>query len=400
MRWSPNPYAIAERLTGHVLGIADGEKADAFLRDAFLNEKVRAQLERLEISTIDDAFNLFRKIASLNDEPLTLEKAREFPLVRAASEAYGANVVENLLPFLLPISDAEFDHAQVSAPAPNAVGVRVDAAYVDTGPLVVRDVLYLDPKQGLVGDCYLIAAMIALAWTVPDVLAAGLQSSGYRPPQESHFDWLFHEEDQRRAATVTGRVPSENGLPIYAKSEPGGEFWPSLIEKAYVQRVKTLRREAAHGEPTPADYQAIGEYEKPWRACRRLAGGEVDFELHNTDLDGAVLSRPGFTNAAGKVTLPLMAMTLSEIDGPEVTWQASGLHVNHAYAVLGKLPESGHIVLRDPLGHPTTRREQYLENHAWDCGERDPVEINKAGVFAIAPALFNRCFKWAGWVNL
>lgn len=410
MRWPPNPYAVAELLSGEPLRGRDGKEADDFLRDKLFNERARAQLARLQVlaidgaaPTIDIAFGLFAKIAALYDEPLTLEKAREFPLIKAASDIYGDKAVDKLLPYLLQITNAQFSREVSPAPDPNVASVQVDASYEDTGPLF-DTVSYSDPKQGLVGDCYLIAAISGLAWTAPVRLTQSLAASGYLLPQPRDFDWKFQEEGQSLAVRVRGRVPVDNGVLTYAKSEPPGEFWPSLVEKAYVVRKMTLEGTAMSSdgitprEPKPADYQAIGYYEKPWHACKQLAGGVVKLERHDTDLHGLVFSQPALINAVGKATLPLMAMTREQIEGHDVTWQDSGLHIKHAYTILGRMP-SGHIVLRNPHARSTVPRNGYFDGPPWNCGEPTPVELNRLGVFAIEPALFNKCFKWAGWVT-
>ena len=399
VRSPPNPYAVAEQLSGQLLGKLDGPKADEFLLVSLLNDKARAQFEQLGIQTLDDVLRLFARISAIHDKPLTLAKALESPLVRAASDAYGEAAIQKLLPFLLPITDAQFDGEEAPLTAPNAVSVRVDAGYADTGPLVVRNVSYIDPKQGLLNDCSLIAAMIALAWTVPARLSESLETSGYNPPQGRSFDWQFHEDDsQVTRVTATGRVPVKENLLLYAKSEPPGEFWPSLAEKAYVIRAMRLQGTAPR-EPWPGDYQLIGNSVKPWRACQHLAGGVPTRKLHNTDLHDAVFSRPGLIATSGKVTLPMMVMS-TEIEGHNDTWHALGLYEHHAYAVLGKMRQSGHVVLRNPHGISRPVKNQFSDAKFWDCGEQDPVELNKLGVFAIEPELFNTCFKWAGWVNI
>lgn len=394
MRSPPNPYAVAEQLAGQLLGKADGQEADEFLLAALFNDKASAQFQRMGIRTIDDVLHLFARMSALHDKPVTLNEALDFPLVRAASDAYGADAIKQLLPFLLPITDVRFDDeeaAPTSAP-------RVGASYADTGPLVIRNVSYLDPKQGLVNDCSLIAAMIALAWTVPARLSESLQASGYDPPRARSFKWKFHDErGEVVPVTVTGRVAVKENLLLYARSDPAGEYWPSLAEKAYVVRAMQSRGTKPR-EPWPNDYQLIGNKVKPWHACQHLAGGVPNRELHNSDLHGALFTRPEFTNAAGKVTLPLMVMS-TEIEGFNDAWHTLGLYERHAYAVLGKMRQSDHVVLRNPHGISRPIKKQYSDTKFWDCGEQEPVELNKLGVFAIEPALFSKCFKWAGWVT-
>ena len=405
MRWPPNPYAIAERLSGKVLGTEVGARTADDLLVSLFNDSARGNLERLGIKTFDEVLRFFARISELHDKPITAAAARKLPLIQDAANTYGEEAIEKLLPYLLPISDAQFSGESTTPPA-NGV-LRLSGSYADTGPLITGDISYLDPKQGPVNDCYLIAAMIALAWSAAARFANNLQASGYDPAPPSHFTWHFHESESERSSpvTVTGRVPQENGVPDYAKSETPGEFWPSLVEKAYL--VRAMRRRARRGEsvsaePTPADYLMIGNYEKPWHACRQLAGGVVTPRLHHTDLHAAVfLSNPEFFNSAGKATLPLMARTkeINRIAVSDRIWETFGLFPNHAYAILGKMRNSNHVVLRNPLGHPTRIRDGYFDGPPWDCGEQNPVNINQSGVFAIEPALFNKYFQWAGWVR-
>jgi predicted RNA-binding protein with TRAM domain len=402
MRWPSNPYAIVKHLVGKAPPANDGQSADKFLTEALLTESAITQFERLNIRnfrdvTLDDALDFFAEISLRYDKPVTLAEARKLELVQAASQAYGQEKIEKLLPFLVPVIDVRFG----DEPATHVNSVTIDASYVNTGPLVVEDISYLDPQQGLVGDCYLIAAMIALAWTARPLWSQSLQASGYSVRTPS-FKWQFHEEGRLRGAPieVTGRVPVENGLLCFADSDPDGEFWPSLVEKAYVMRAKRNAGSRAAGEPTSDDYQIISFYEKPWRACQQLVGGSFQRRRHNTDLDGAILAPASLMDRHGKAKLPVMAVTAQQISGHKHSWHTSGLYRNHAYAVLGKMRDSGHIVLRNPHGKPTVARDGYFDGSTWDCGERNPVVLNKAGVFAIEPALFNQCFRWLGWVVL
>ena len=102
--------------------------------------------------------------------------------------------------------------------------------------------------------------------------------------------------------------------------------------------------------------------------------------------------------ASGVVRRPVMAWTKDDIGVKDrKVWEKTGLWPNHAYAVLGVMP-SKHIVLRNPHGVATTVRRGYATGK-WQPADRDPVELNKNGVFAISPALFFKHFEDMGWVE-
>ncbi len=84
--------------------------------------------------------------------PRTFAELGKSPLVQELVRRYGgttasATAIEIALPFLVPVSDAAIgSHAEIRD-------------YVRT------DVSRLDPVQGNAKDCYLVSAMIALAWS-------------------------------------------------------------------------------------------------------------------------------------------------------------------------------------------------------------------------------------------
>ena len=99
----------------------------------------------------------------------------------------------------------------------------------------MQKAMYLDPVQGAIEDCYLISAMIALAWAVPQQLAARLTAAGFAPPADRSFQWPFHDHrGGQRQAKVSGRLMTRDGGLRYARSRSPQESWPALVEKAYV----------------------------------------------------------------------------------------------------------------------------------------------------------------------
>ena len=101
---------------------------------------------------------------------------------------------------------------------------------------------------------------------------------------------------------------------------------------------------------------------------------------------------------------PVMAWTKTDIGVTDSkVWEKTGLWPSHAYAVLGVMgnpdrPEF--VVLRNPHGVATDAetRPGYAKG-AWNA-DGQAVELNKRGVFAIAPELFYKNFGDIGWIDV
>ncbi len=392
MKWAPNPYAIAQLLADRPeiapVFHTDGKRADEFLREAFqVKEKRR---------TLADAVGLFQQLVEAVDRPMSTAEVMDLAPLRRAATGFAADQVQRVLPYLVPLTDAKFAASGSSAPAP---GESARTWFEDSGRLTIDGTSYLDPIQGAVGDCYLISAMIALAWASPVFWTTRLGSSGFDPPVQRVFDWQFFDKRgaESRRVGVSGRIPiAAKKTPRYARSA-SGESWPSLIEKAYV--VNARAAEADNSEPTPADYQSIDRGATPPRACQALMGGRVRAELLDTPPGAEIFSRDGkLGTPSGVMSRSVMAWTKEDIGVTDKqVWEKTGLWPNHAYAVLGTM-RSEHVVLRNPHGVATEARDGYAEGQ-WETGERQPVELNKNGVLALSRELFYRHFNNIGWVD-
>lgn len=97
-----------------------------------------------------------------------------------------------------------------------------------------------DVSQGQLGDCYLLAMMIAIARVRPDVLQNLVKDNG-----DGTYTVTLYEDHLIGGATaytetVTGDVPVDpGGNPLYAqvvkRSDGSRPLWPVLIEKAYAK---------------------------------------------------------------------------------------------------------------------------------------------------------------------
>jgi hypothetical protein len=85
----------------------------------------------------------------------------------------------------------------------------------------------------------------------------------------------------------------------------------------------------------------------------------------------------------------------------------TGLHRDHAYAVLGTLQRNSgggastkYIVLRNPWG--TAPQPAVFATGSWSKSDngREDVVLNSDGVFAVEEATFDICCMSVGWVEL
>lgn len=368
---------LADQLDIESLYTATGSRVDDFLKDAFLYGGKH--------HTVTEALAVFQRISEGIDEPLTLADALGSPYVTKAADDYSNLKIRRVLPSLLQISDESFD------------GHLFD----DADELVTQKLTYLDPVQGAVGNCYLISAMIALAWARPEVLQSRLVDSGFTPQGDQSFGWSFNKADDETTGggrfSVSARIPIAGKLPRYARSSSREEYWPALLEKSYV-----AKRGAIPGdrEPTPAEYQALNTHGTfPQFACQALVGGNVRVEFTSYIPNGEIFLRGGdLYEASGVMSRPVMASTIDNMGAynPEL-WDKTGLWPNHAYAVLGVM-DRGQVVLRNPHGFATEERAGY-ERGPWKVGDLS-VDLNQNGVFAIASELFHQHFKSICWVNV
>ena len=384
MQWAPNPYALAQLLGDQLdfesLYTQAGRTVDDILRDVFLSGGKH--------KTMADALAVFQRVADSNQGPITLAEALRSPYVTTAAGEYSEypeDKFRRVLPVLLEISDETFE-GHLSAHAGELVDDKVDCH---------------DPVQGALGDCFLISAMIALAWSRPLLLQGRLTASGFRAREQKSFAWHFHatspRETEQQQRTVSSLIPLAGKLPRYARSSSRAEYWPALIEKAYV--AKELATDLIDREPTPTEYQSITRKTgmNPALACQSLVGGKVELRiLQYTDV-GEMLQTPDLLGTpSGVMSKPVMAWTKPSISVPRDLWEVTGLWPDHAYALLGTMDD--HVVLRNPHGFSTQQHPGYASG-PWETGGQR-VTLNEKGVFAIARELFRAHFECVGWVDL
>lgn len=317
-----------------------------------------------------------------------------------------------LIPFVAPVSDAGFA-ARPNASSPGVLDttgrvVLEIGSYATIGPLSVGGVSWLDPEQGCTSDCYLIGAMIAIAWARPHAWLARLDRSVGGTAAERVLRVAFHGHDGRsvlRHFSIPPRVPLDpHGNLLYARSPVTTEMWPALLERAYVTQVcRCDRRQDA--QPTVGDYFAAGATKArfPESAGRMLIGGRAKYAV---GIEGespltAALARL----CDGELTRhPTMAFTWWRSRSlPWPRWQEARLLPEHCYAVLGRMSRrSGdYVILVDPFG--THAHARGYAGGSWSAGAPrnlgEPVQLGHRGTFAIPAAWFDRLVHRLCWVE-
>jgi len=96
-----------------------------------------------------------------------------------------------------------------------------------------------DVKQGALGDCYLLAALAAVARANPKAIEDMISDKGdgtYDVTIYVDTAW-FGKKLEKRVINVKPTFPSKDGKPVYAKQGGAGaggpRLWAMLIEKAY-----------------------------------------------------------------------------------------------------------------------------------------------------------------------
>ena len=412
--WAPNPLAIAALMveaagslgsrvpSGSTLTSSDWESARELLEAAF---KTKLELIFDYADGQPPLLQLFQDLATAVASPQPMAKILALPLVQEAVRLYTPNVVEYVLPYVVPVADAIFGSSATVATHPT---VTTASHYQAIDKFTADGTSYLDPVQGATSDCYLIAAMIALAWTFPNPWNDAVAACQVGTAAGDRFRFAFHGRGSTRFPSFKALpdIPvGGNNLPRYAHSSDAQEAWPAILEKAYAMQVS----KCAPNDPTPADYQSIGDRRRePQAACRMLVGGSSGKKA-NEVLGGVAPShtvRTRCDTARLVTTKPTMAWTLetTALMG-HLGWSRTGLIANHAYAVLGIMQkgDTDYVVLRNPHGKSPPRPEGYASG-VWKPGAGDhgapEVTLDEQGVFAIKTAWFDKCFDTVAWVTL
>jgi hypothetical protein len=298
------------------------------------------------------------------------------------------------------------DRTDIPAAAKGAhralLDVRATTVWVDPGDFFEEGTELTDPVQGAVGDCYFIAALSAVAWARPYVIAQRNRATG--TGQQNFVDMIeFFKAGKATKVEVTELCPllSPGNTYIYARSSETGEIWPAVYEKAY------------------AKWRTSDPGDQPNYAS--IAGGDpVGAIVQLTNLAPTYIGNPTLTahdiwqkvranSISMKTFNPMVAWTYSTSPSPDVNYNNAHLVANHAYTVLGWAYANNqeYVVLRNPWGsYEGTLNVLGGAWVAWDQpyyggkGWWRPVTMATAdGIFALTADTFKKYFAGFGWVK-
>jgi hypothetical protein len=110
-----------------------------------------------------------------------------------------------------------------------------DVVWQDPGDFFEETTELLDPVQGAVADCYLIAALSSVAWARPYLIAQRNRATD----DAGNFVDLIEFFDGSNPVTVEVSENLPLGTPgnyfLYCRSSDPGEIWPAVYEKAYAK---------------------------------------------------------------------------------------------------------------------------------------------------------------------
>ncbi len=207
------------------------------------------------------------------------------------------------------------------------------------GRVIVDGVRPFDIMQGATGDCWLVAALIAIAATRPELIESAITDH-----QDGTYTVRLYEDGRARDIAIDGELYLHAAIrePVYLRSRDASELWGPLIEKAYA----ALHEDGYQGVHSgwPAD------------ALRTLTNRDSEIVAHR-EVDDAQLFAA--IQQAVRERRPTVAdIGLENVEAAEAT----GLVPLHAYAVLSTQVEDGerYIVLRNTTDSPEFQSSSYI----------------------------------------
>jgi hypothetical protein len=287
-----------------------------------------------------------------------------------------------------------------------------DLSFGNPGEYFINAPTAISPVQGALGDCWLIAAMSSVSWTMPELFGERIRREAAAGDVDAaKVDFLFDLTDVLTIALpflnitipytfknwIGPEVPQyDGGGYIYARSSVAGETWPAVVEKA----VAVWRSGGSPDYPFSNDYGHLNGGDPAW-ACHVLTGGTAWYHWADADTSWSTIQSYCTGN---RTHSPLVAWTWgSQDDSPKkVDYAGANLVANHAYSILGtwETNKRQYVVLRNPWGYA----EGTLNIHAgaWSTSESwgsTALTLPGDGVFALEIHTFRDYFMGFGGAN-
>lgn len=237
-----------------------------------------------------------------------------------------------------------------------------------------------DVRQGYIGDCYLAAALAAVAGTKPDAIKGALKDNGDGTYTVRFWELGWDGKKTAHLETVDADLPHSGDRPAYANSTEqveGKDFmelWPSVIEKAYAS--------------WKGSYEAIGHGGNSADVITGLTGEACK----NAVTAGAGDNDPLWTRMqkASQEKRPMTASTGGEEDERYKDPKA-GVYGWHAYTVMGV--EEKKAAAGKPERSVTMRNPWAVQRRSSDAAAVGQTDNKTAGgVFVLPWAEFRRLY--------
>ena len=255
--------------------------------------------------------------------------------------------------------------AQRADPKPNTThdGKVHEAKYGDFGKEIFQDGAALeDIKQGYLADCYLIAAMGAVAAQRPDLIEKMIKDNGDGTVTvtlwTAGYSLTAPGHGKPVEVRVSMKLPSANGTsPTYARSS-SKELWPSLIEKAYVAQFGGGDYQGLNAGGSPGDaMSAILGTPSSGFSTSSYSGKECTAQLESMLKAGKATVASSFGKDAAKNDEALKKLA-----------DEKNVHAWHAYVVKKADAKTDQITLINPWGssHPQVLTgDEFRQLYKW-----------------------------------
>ncbi len=205
------------------------------------------------------------------------------------------------------------------------------------GAVFVEGADETDVKQGQLWDCYLAAALAAVAAREPKTIEEAVRDNGDGTVTVRFYDVTRPGRATPEFVTVDKQLPMMNGSPYYAKNTKVGETWVGLVEKAFAM--------------WKGGYEAIGA-EKP--VIVHGPGDVISALTGRRDVSRRISERSSELSLFQQLQFALKrgASAVAGTHGEDqaALYTGTGLVSYHAYSVLDAVEENGerYLVLRNP----------------------------------------------------
>jgi hypothetical protein len=386
-----NPYALAELAVGRKVNwnsIAD--------REAFVEKTLGAPIDSLCAPV---AGNLLVSGATDTQKALSdLMHATKGERATVFGSHAKAGPLEPMLAKLSPEAQARIIGALAGGEKGSERGAAPGytppgAEWADPGDFFEEAAEFFDPVQGGLGDCYFIAALSAVAWSRPYVIAMRARATG--PGAQDFVDRIDFYSGGVKTIEVSERVPLVKSTHawIYARSSEPGEIWPAVYEKAFAK----WKTNDATDEP---NYGPIaGGW--PVQATTELTNLSGVTKTCSTMTADDIWTAVRANSLSFRTINPMTAWTFCVTPAP-VNYTGTGIVGYHAYTILGwaYVNKVKYIVLRNPWGNNGPVINSLPGN--WSAYEQSfwrNVPLNAGGVFAIPADTFKKYYWQFGWAK-